>query len=71
MRPIAVGETIRRLTSSMVLQRERERICELLKPLQQEVATPGGLEAIVHAARQLTWQHDNDNDLGILQIHLE
>lgn len=54
IRPIAVGETFRRLVSSMQMKRVELRERELLQPLQGGVATPGECEAIVHAARHVT-----------------
>ena len=44
LRPIAICETIRRLTSKVAR--------EIFEPLQLGVKTPNGCEAIIHVARQ-------------------
>ena len=71
VRPIAVGETLRRLTSSMLLTRNAELARKLLTPHQVGVATPGGCEAVVHAVRHLTHEHQQDNRIGLLQLDLK
>ena len=52
MRPIAVGETLRRLASKCLCQAMRDSAQDLLAPLQVGVAVPLGGEAAVHTARQ-------------------
>ena len=52
VRPIAVGETLRRLTSKCLCAAFREPAREWLCPLQVGVAVPLGAEAAVHTARQ-------------------
>ena len=52
LRPIAIGETIRRLTSKVAVDLITERARVVLEPLQLGVKTPNGCEAIIHAARQ-------------------
>ena len=71
VRPIAVGETIRRLVSSLLLARCTERVREILVPTQLGVAVPMGVEAIVHAVRHVTEKHKTDNQYGLLQIDLK
>ena len=50
LRPIAVGETIRRLTSKIAEDFISERARVVLEPLQLGVKTPNGCEAIIHTA---------------------
>ena len=52
VRPIAVGETLRRLASKCLCQAMRDSAQDLLAPLQVGVAVPLGGEAAVHTARQ-------------------
>ena len=52
VRPIAVGETLRRLASMCLCQAMRDSAQDLLAPLQVGVAVPLGGEAAVHTARQ-------------------
>ena len=55
VRPIAVGETLRRLASKCLCQAMRDSAQELLARVQVGVAVPLGGEAAVHTARQ--WMH--------------
>ena len=57
VRPIAVGEVIRRLASKCVMAGVARDAANLLAPLQVGVGTPLGCEAIVHALRS-TLQSD-------------
>jgi len=50
-RPIAVGNTIRRLACKVVGTRVVERMAALFRPAQLGYGTRGGAEAAVHAAR--------------------
>lgn len=51
MRPIAVGCTLRRLTSKLACRSEFGRMGNLLRPKQVGVTTKGGCEATVHSVR--------------------
>ena len=57
VRPIAVGETLRRLASKCLCQAVREPAQRWLSPLQLGVAVSLGAEAAVHTARN--WFHRN------------
>ena len=70
VRPIAVGETVRRLISSMLLSRNSKQAQRLLCPLQVGVATSDVCESIVHATRELAHRYGHDNRLGLLQLDL-
>ena len=52
VRPIVIGETIRRLTSKVAVDLITERAREIFEPLQHGVKTPNGCEAIIHVAWQ-------------------
>ena len=49
---MAVGETIRRLTSRLLIAPNRTKISGFLEPLQVGVGVPGGGEGLIHAVRQ-------------------
>jgi Reverse transcriptase (RNA-dependent DNA polymerase) len=53
VRPIAVGEVIRRLVAKCLMAWVRQPVQVLLAPLQLGVAVKGGAEAIVHTVRRL------------------
>ena len=57
VRPIIVGETLRRLASKCLCQAVREPAQQWLSPLQLGVAVSLGAEAAVHTARH--WFHRN------------
>ena len=69
LRPIAIGETIRRLTSMVAVDLITERDREIFEPLLVGVRTPNGCEAIVHAARQ--WFSRNGSDTGKVAISVD
>ena len=52
IRPIAVGNTIRRLAAKVGLRPLTEALGEELRPVQLGFGTPGGCEAAVHATRR-------------------
>ena len=62
LRPIAIGETIRRLTSKVAVDLITERAREIFEPLQLGVKTPNGCEAIIHVARQWFSRNRTDPD---------
>ena len=68
VRPIAVGETLRRLVSNLVIRRHTEPISELLQEHQAGVSTRNGSDAIIHAVRQLQTNHGHDDTMVLLQL---
>ena len=68
VRPIAVGNILRRLTSKCFSYALADRAAALLSPHQLGVGVRGGLEAIVHTVRQVL--QEGDDSLGVLQIDL-
>ncbi len=65
-----MGETLRRLVSSLLLRRVAGKAHQYLSPLQTVVATPGGIEATAHAITDLIQQHGASADIALLQIDL-
>ena len=57
VRPIAVGETIRRLASKCFCAETKETAADYLRPLQVGVACPLGAEATVSAIAQYVRRH--------------
>ena len=68
IRPIAVGNILRRLTSKCFSYGMAVRAANILCPLQMGVAVRGGLEALIHTVRELVEQEE---DLMFLQVDLE
>ena len=60
LRPVAVGETLRRLVGKCLCAEVKEAARARLLPLQIGVAVPGGVEAAVHASRQW-WNRNRGN----------
>ena len=68
LRPIAVGNISRRLTSKCIMYGVSDRAAGIIGPRQLCVGVPGGLEAIVHAVDKLV--EEVDEELMILQVDL-
>jgi hypothetical protein len=71
LRPVAVGETLRRLTAKALCADVVAETRELLEPMQVGVGTPGGAEAIVHVARQWLHRHQDDRQRILVTLDLE
>ena len=52
LRPIAIGETLRRLTSKTLVKEAGEDFLSYFEPIQVGVGSKGGAEAAIHAVRQ-------------------
>ena len=70
LRPIAVGETVRRLASKIAVDFISEHARVILEPLQLGVKTPNGCEAIVHTARQWLHRHRSDANKVALSVDI-
>jgi hypothetical protein len=68
LRPIAIGETIRRLVSKCCCEATSEDAKIFFGPLQVGVSTEGGAEAAVHAARRLAKEFGNDPGKIMLKV---
>ena len=69
IRPIAVGNLLRRLTSKLVAKEVALKAAGLLSPHQMGFGVRGGCEAIVHTVRQVVEQGDPDK--WVLQVDLK
>ena len=71
-RPIAVGNTIRRLVSKCIAYAVAGRAAALLRPYQFGVGVRGGCEGIIHAVRALLGDEDvPDGEKWLLQVDFE
>ena len=52
IRPVAIGSAFRRLPAKLAARYGQAALSEYLRPVQLGVGTPGGCEALVHAARE-------------------
>ena len=68
LRPIAIGETIRRLVSKCCCWATTDQAQKLFGSLQVGVATRGGSEAVVHAVRKLAAEFGDDPDRIMLKV---
>ena len=68
LRPIAIGETIRRLVSKCCCEATTEDAKVIFGPLQVGVATQGGAEASVHAVRKLAQEFGDDPGKIMLKV---
>ena len=48
VRPIAIGESLRRITARAICLQERSSFSEYFSPIQHGVATAGGAELLTH-----------------------
>ena len=53
VRPIAIGEALRRLTAKSICVQKKDSFIQLFSPLQHGVATKGGTELLVHQVQLL------------------
>ena len=72
VRPIAIGETFRRLASKCCTRHEivLETCQRLLEPTQVGVGLPGGGEAMARAVSAITHEKGQDPDMALLKIDL-
>ena len=70
VRPIAVGEVLRRLTAKCLARAANSEAQAFLCPHQLGVATKGGVEAIVHSTK-LIMEKCRREGLGILMVDFE
>ena len=64
VRPIAAGETLRRLVSKVACLYAKARARKLFKGHQYGVATPAGAERVIHLCRQTFASHVDDDDFN-------
>lgn len=68
LRPIAIGETLRRLVSKCCCQATAEDSKKIFGSLQVGVSTQGGGEAAVHAVRKLVEELGNNPEKIMLKV---
>ena len=66
VRPIAVGETLRRLSAKLLVMKFQPEAAEALLPLQVGVGIPGATEAVIHKVRE--WMRSAPPDHALLQV---
>ena len=67
IRPIAVGEILRRLVSKVAMRVLSKKAEQLLSPFQLGVGVRGGCETVVHALREAM----KDNNSFVLQVDFQ
>ena len=70
IRPIAVGETIRRLTGKCMCALVKDKATEFFQPLQLGVACRAGAEKVAHALRGCIEEHWMDEDFVVLKVDM-
>ena len=70
LRPIAVGEILRRLTSKGFSRALGEKAAAIFAPSQLGVGVPGGCEALARTLRHLVEVEHDDPDFLVLQVDL-
>ena len=70
VRPIAAGETLRRLVAKCLCASVKERAALFFTPYQHGVATPAGGERVAHFTRHIFQQHQDDSDFVVLKVDL-
>ena len=70
VRPIAVGEVLRRLVGKCWMKSElvKDACKDLLEPRQLGVGSQGGAEAIVRAVNALLKEKGHDQDMALLKV---
>ncbi len=71
VRPIAVGEVLRRLTSKCLCSTVRASAREFFEPLQVGVGCPLGLEAAIHTMARYRDRHSGSSQKVILTIDFQ
>ncbi len=71
LRPIAVGECLRRLVGKCLAHSASAQARERLEPLQVGVGTPGGAEAVIHVVRNWCSRHHADPNRVLLKVDVE
>ena len=69
LRPIAVGELVRRIAGKILVTRYQASIALNLQPLQAGVACAGGMERIIHAIQ--VWATDSASEEALIQVDLK
>ena len=68
IRPIAIGETFRRLVSKVCVFASKSTMSDFFAPIQVGINVKCGAEGIVHAISRLIEVHGKDDKLAMLKI---
>ena len=71
VRPIAVGEVLRRLVGKCLCAAVKVRAQQFFHPFQFGVACPLGAEQMIHGLRDCIEQHWLENDFVVLKVDLK
>ena len=71
IRPIAVGETLRRLAGKCVCALLKDKAAEFFQPLQLGVACRAGAENIAHGVRRGIEEHWMDEDFVVFKVDMQ
>ena len=71
IRPIAVGETFRRLTGKCLCALVKEKASDFFQPLQFGVSCTLGSEKVIHGLRRCLVEHWNSDDFVVLKIDMK
>ena len=71
LRPIAIGETLRRLTGKIQAKDAADDFKYYFEPTQVGVGSKGGAEAAVHAVRQYLGRHSGAGGEVIAMLDLK
>ena len=70
IRPIAVGEVLRRLTGKCLCTLTKHKATEFFQPLQFGVACPSGTEKVIHGLRTCIEEHWEDDDFAVVKVDM-
>ena len=70
IRPIAVGEALRRLTGKCLCAVLKSKASEFFAPFQFGVACPAGAEKVIHGLRHCIEEHWEEEDFVVLKIDM-
>ena len=71
IRPIAIGETLRRLCAKLVCRQINPRVKNSLFPTQVGVGVKSGCESVIHSVRELLFQKNSSSKSVLLKVDLE
>eukprot|EP00731_Ephydatia_muelleri_P034398 Em0058g4a len=71
IRPIAVGESLRRLTGKCICALIKDKASDLFQPLQLGVACSTGSEKIIHGLRNSIEDHWMEEDFVVFKIDMQ
>ena len=68
IRPIAVGEVLRRLTGKCLCAVLKQRVIDFFEPIQFGVACPMGSEKVIHGIRASVEKFWNERDFSVMKV---